>query len=71
MSIFNAEIVKPKSKKERKKIDIGYLACQHHLYMSVGVQLATQTGAKDQLQDVLVVGLGGGGLCSFLHEAFP
>ena len=61
-----------KGKPERKKIDFGYLACQHHLYMSVGVQMAT-TGAKpnEEPKNVLVVGLGGGGLCSFLHEALP
>ncbi|KAH8325691.1 hypothetical protein KR067_004465 [Drosophila pandora] len=65
--------IKIKGKKERKKIDFGYLACQHHLYMSVGVQLATtlQNPRKDVEKDVLVVGLGGGGLCSFLHAALP
>ncbi|KAM7351156.1 eEF1A lysine and N-terminal methyltransferase homolog [Cochliomyia hominivorax] len=66
------KIIKPKGKNERKKIDFGYLACQHHLYMSVGAQMAIG-GAKqnDELKNVLVVGLGGGGLCSFLHEALP
>nr|XP_016941888.1 eEF1A lysine and N-terminal methyltransferase homolog [Drosophila suzukii] len=65
--------IKIKGKKERKKIDFGYLACQHHLYMSVGVQLATtlQNPRKDVEKDVLVIGLGGGGLCSFLHAALP
>ncbi|XP_017005386.2 eEF1A lysine and N-terminal methyltransferase homolog [Drosophila takahashii] len=65
--------IKIKGKKERKKIDFGYLACQHHLYMSVGVQLATtvQNTKKDVEKDVLVIGLGGGGLCSFLHAALP
>ncbi|CAD7000074.1 unnamed protein product [Ceratitis capitata] len=64
--------IKLKGKKERKKIDFGYLACQHHLYMSAGVQLIT--GPKNnpnELKDVVVVGLGGGGLCSFLHAAVP
>ncbi|XP_039483074.1 eEF1A lysine and N-terminal methyltransferase homolog [Drosophila santomea] len=65
--------VKIKGKKERRKIDFGYLACQHHLYMSVGVQLATtvQNPKRDVKKDVLVIGLGGGGLCSFLHAALP
>ncbi|XP_017032960.1 eEF1A lysine and N-terminal methyltransferase homolog [Drosophila kikkawai] len=65
--------IKIKGNKERKKIDFGYLACQHHLYMSVGVQLATtlQNPKKDVQKDVLVIGLGGGGLCSFLHAALP
>jgi len=41
--------------------------------MSVGVQLATtvQHPKRDVEKDVLVVGLGGGGLCSFLHAALP
>ncbi|XP_064535477.1 eEF1A lysine and N-terminal methyltransferase homolog [Drosophila montana] len=65
--------VKIKGKKDRKKIDFGYLACHHHLFMSVGVQLAAtmQCPKKDIQNDVLVIGLGGGGLCSFLHAAFP
>ncbi|KAI9586170.1 eEF1A lysine and N-terminal methyltransferase homolog [Glossina fuscipes] len=61
--------IKGKGKKERKKIDFGYLACQHHLYMSVGVQMSVLTGNQNnELKDVLVLGLGGGGLCSFLHK---
>ncbi|XP_017873074.1 PREDICTED: methyltransferase-like protein 13 [Drosophila arizonae] len=65
--------VKIKGKKDRKKIDFGYLACHHHLYMSVGVQLAVtmECSKKDIQNDVLVIGLGGGGLCSFLHAAYP
>lgn len=65
--------IKIKGKKNRKKIDFGYLACHHHLFMSVGVQLATtmQSPKKDVQKDVLVIGLGGGGLCSFLHSALP
>ncbi|XP_067624855.1 eEF1A lysine and N-terminal methyltransferase homolog [Eurosta solidaginis] len=64
--------IKLKGKKERKKIDFGYLACQHHLYMSAGVLLAI--GPKlsgNESNHVVVVGLGGGGLCSFLHAALP
>lgn len=66
-------LVKIKGKKDRKKIDVGYLACQHHLFMSVGVQMAisTQSPKKDIQKDVLIIGLGGGGLCSFLHAALP
>lgn len=57
---------------ERKRIDFGYLACQHHLYMSVGVQMVVgNLKPADETKNVLVVGLGGGGLCSFLHEALP
>lgn len=49
-------------------MDPGYLACQHHVYMSVGVQLACaeRTGSK-----IAVIGLGGGGLCTFLNHILP
>lgn len=40
--------------------------------MSAGVQLATgQKNSANEFKDVVVVGLGGGGLCSFLHAAVP
>ncbi|XP_055919548.1 eEF1A lysine and N-terminal methyltransferase homolog [Eupeodes corollae] len=66
--------IKPKNKKPRTKIDVGYLACQHHLYMTVGVQMATMGPSQvskddDNLKNVLVVGLGGGGLCTFIRAA--
>lgn len=44
-----------------------YLACQHHTYMSVGIQLIN----KENNKDVLLIGLGGGGLCSFLNHSLP
>lgn len=53
-------------------MDPGYLACQHHLFMTVGVQMAlTAPKLPTEQKDVLVVGLGGGGLCTFLHQALP
>uniref|UniRef100_A0AAG5D7L7 eEF1A lysine and N-terminal methyltransferase homolog n=1 Tax=Anopheles atroparvus TaxID=41427 RepID=A0AAG5D7L7_ANOAO len=64
------------SRAAQKVIDPGYLACQHHLYMTVGVQLAAKL-AKAQKTDqqtattsstVAVIGLGGGGLCTFIRE---
>lgn len=71
--------IKPKNKKPRTKIDYGYLACQHHLYMTVGVQMATMGGpsqppppdvnGEEVFRNVLVVGLGGGGLCTFMRAA--
>uniref|UniRef100_A0A1I8MCI7 eEF1A lysine and N-terminal methyltransferase homolog n=1 Tax=Musca domestica TaxID=7370 RepID=A0A1I8MCI7_MUSDO len=55
--------------KDHDKIDFGYLACQHHAYMSLGVQLVAES--QEQVKKVLIIGLGGGGLCMFLHEAMP
>ncbi|XP_058453861.1 eEF1A lysine and N-terminal methyltransferase homolog [Malaya genurostris] len=57
--------------KSKKIVDPGYLACQHHLYMTIGVQLAaslTTDASKKSLDNVMVVGLGGGGLCTFIHQ---
>lgn len=66
--------VRNKNKQVIKKvIDTTYLACQHHLYMTVGVNLVTQTHSviptiKPELAEVAVIGLGGGGLCTFMHQ---
>lgn len=54
----------------QKVIDPNYLACQHHVYMTLGVNsIAYQSSkSKDDRVDVAVIGLGGGGLCMFLHS---
>lgn len=51
-------------------IDPGYLACDHHIYMTVGVQLALQL-INNKSATASIIGLGGGGLCTFLHKCFP
>uniref|UniRef100_A0A182M3C0 eEF1A lysine and N-terminal methyltransferase homolog n=1 Tax=Anopheles culicifacies TaxID=139723 RepID=A0A182M3C0_9DIPT len=59
------------SRTAQKVIDPGYLACQHHLFMTVGVQLAanmTNAPGTSNNCPVAVVGLGGGGLCTFIRE---
>lgn len=72
---FFPRAVRNKSKQLVKKvIDPSYLACQHHLYMTVGVNLLlagqTSRGALNKLEpvEVAVIGLGGGGLCTFMRE---
>lgn len=58
----------------KKVVDPTYLACQHHLYMTVAVSLMVveNRGAKSKTQndavDVAVIGLGGGGLCTYIHD---
>lgn len=49
-------------------MDTGYLGCDHHVFMGVGVSMALKTKAKGG--QVLVIGLGGGGLCTYLHNCF-
>ncbi|XP_035916931.1 eEF1A lysine and N-terminal methyltransferase homolog isoform X1 [Anopheles stephensi] len=56
------------SRAAQKVIDPGYLACQHHLFMTVGVQLAANMTSPSKPCPVAVVGLGGGGLCTFIRE---
>lgn len=47
-------------------IDKTYLSCQHHLYMAVGLNLVDKADGRN-----LIVGLGGGALCSFIQQCFP
>ncbi|KAG7203924.1 hypothetical protein KM043_016944 [Ampulex compressa] len=54
--------------KVKKVVDSGFLACEHHVYMSVGVNAAIATKEDS---NIMIVGLGGGGLCTFLYHCFP
>ncbi|XP_018578007.1 methyltransferase-like protein 13 [Anoplophora glabripennis] len=49
-------------------VDLTYLTCNHHIYMSVAAHVACRDKKKST---VVVVGLGGGGLCSFMHKFLP
>ncbi|KAK8737067.1 hypothetical protein OTU49_004784 [Cherax quadricarinatus] len=51
--------------KERVTVDYSYLSCEHHLAMVGGL------GLTSTLSDLLVVGLGGGSLASYIHKYFP
>ncbi|XP_066286326.1 eEF1A lysine and N-terminal methyltransferase-like isoform X1 [Branchiostoma lanceolatum] len=60
-------------RRTRKKIvvDCGYLACQHHRVMVAGLGcLPNIKQLLDTRLDVVLVGLGGGGLPLFLHKHF-
>uniref|UniRef100_A0A1B6D8N5 Methyltransferase type 11 domain-containing protein n=1 Tax=Clastoptera arizonana TaxID=38151 RepID=A0A1B6D8N5_9HEMI len=48
-------------------IDYSYLACDHHTYMTLGVNMVAKP--KDMF-DMLVIGLGGGALSMYLHACF-
>lgn len=67
---FPVFLVRNKNKQVIKKvIDPNYLACQHHLYMTVGVNsVAHRSKAITDSVDIAVIGLGGGSLCTFIHE---
>ncbi|XP_067001304.2 eEF1A lysine and N-terminal methyltransferase homolog [Anabrus simplex] len=61
------KILKSRKGKPKKVIDVGYLASEYLTYMTVGVALAVPDNAECR---VAVVGLGGGGLCSFIQHCF-
>ncbi|XP_054285065.1 eEF1A lysine and N-terminal methyltransferase homolog [Macrosteles quadrilineatus] len=49
-----------------KTVDLCYLGCDHHVYMTMGVTMV----ATEKPFHVLVIGLGGGGLCTYIHNCF-
>lgn len=52
------------------KVDLNYLACQHHLVMVE--ELRQNLDLKNPgLKSILVLGLGGGALCTYLNQAYP
>lgn len=53
-----------------KVIEPTYLACQHHLYMTLGVHFIKALNGTKSKKNVscAVIGLGGGGLCTFMHR---
>uniref|UniRef100_A0A1B0CKW4 Putative spermine/spermidine synthase n=1 Tax=Lutzomyia longipalpis TaxID=7200 RepID=A0A1B0CKW4_LUTLO len=65
--------VAKKGKKKMKVINRNYLACQHHLYMTMGVEMVNKfpsrgKSTKKRSPNILLIGLGGGGLCIFLQK---
>lgn len=60
--------VKSRSGKPREVIDLATLTCQHHIYMSIAAYMICQNKPNPK---ITVLGLGGGGLCSFLHKFIP
>ncbi|RZC40643.1 Methyltransf 25, and/or Spermine synth domain containing protein [Asbolus verrucosus] len=55
-------------KGKREIVDLTHLTCKHHIYMSVATHAACNGKHKPS---IIAVGLGGGGLCSFLHKFLP
>ncbi|XP_049834606.1 eEF1A lysine and N-terminal methyltransferase homolog [Schistocerca gregaria] len=61
------KILKSRKGKPKKVVDIGYLASDYLIYMTVGVALAAP---ENSVCHVAVIGLRGGGLCSFIQHCF-
>lgn len=68
--LSNPNIIQSEARLIKGKVDLGYLSCQHHHVM---VETYRQQCFDGQLtpSKVLVLGLGGGALCSYLHHKFP
>nr|SVE75013.1 EOG090X02SD [Daphnia dolichocephala] len=68
--LSNPNVIQSEARLKNGKVDLKYLACQHHLVMVeelreyLGIQ---NTGPKS----ILVIGLGGGALCTYLHRVYP
>lgn len=66
-----------KSRKNKKKkwvVDFSYLGCQHHVYMIASQVFLSNFGFRpgsNAITKCLIIGLGGGGLPSFMHQTFP
>lgn len=58
------------SKKRKKKyvVDPDFVACEHHIYMTLGLKTALKDKAN---AETVIIGLGGGGLCSFVQRYIP
>lgn len=55
------------NKKGAKKeaVDYSYLTCNHHIHMSIAAAIACSDKEKPS---IVIIGLGGGGLCMFLRK---
>lgn len=65
-----AKVRKVKTRKgaERVLVDTTSLSCSHHGYMTIGACSVLDSSSEGKL---LVIGLGGGALCSYLKKVFP
>ncbi|XP_058793465.1 eEF1A lysine and N-terminal methyltransferase homolog isoform X2 [Phymastichus coffea] len=57
--------VTTRRKKSKYIVDPHFVACDHHLYMTVGLKTALQTNDNGE---IVIIGLGGGGLCTFIRQ---
>nr|SVE73445.1 EOG090X02SD [Daphnia atkinsoni] len=68
--LSNPNVIQSEARMKNGKVDLKYLACQHHLVMVE--ELRQHLDAQNlALKSILVLGLGGGALCTYLHQAYP
>lgn len=61
--------IKTRKGVQKEIVDLNHLVCKHHIYMSIAANVASKQNTKNA--SLVVIGLGGGGLCSFLHKFLP
>lgn len=64
--MFNA--VKTKGGRTEQIVDHNHLTCKHHIYMSIST---LSVDAQNKSRNVLLIGVGGGSLCTFLNSLLP
>lgn len=60
--------VKSRRGKAKDVVVFGVLPCEHHPVVCVAAYTAINLNTSEE---ALIIGLGGGGLCMFLHQCFP
>lgn len=65
-----AEMKLSKNRRGKRKLIVnpGVLSCEYHPYMSVGINSLMKN--SNEIKNILVIGLGGGGLCLFLNNCY-
>lgn len=63
-----AKLIKSKNITANYHVDVNDLICLYHRYMVIATHMAT---LKKSNANVAVIGLGGGGLCSFMRSYMP
>jgi len=53
------------------KVDLKYLSCHHHHAMVEALKRHHATAPGRTTSKLLILGLGGGALCTYLHKEFP
>jgi len=67
--LSNPNVIQSEARLSKGKVDLKYLACQHH-HVMVEI-LRSSLEVPSFTKRVAVLGLGGGALCTYLHHAFP
>nr|SVE76276.1 EOG090X02SD [Daphnia longispina] len=68
--LSNPNVIQSEARMKNGKVDLKYLACQHHLVMVE--ELRQNIDCQNPgLKSILVLGLGGGALCTYLHQTYP